>query len=65
MMSNKTNKKEITMKTNMNKSFCFGDAKDYAGDKPKQIKRKTNRLTRKSIRELIKKKKKRGLVWEC
>lgn len=33
--------------------------------KPKRVKRKTNRLTSKEIRELIKKKKRRGITWEC
>jgi hypothetical protein len=33
--------------------------------KLKRVKRKTNRLTRKEIKELIKKKKRRGITWEC
>lgn len=42
-------------------TMCDGKSES----KPKRVKRKTNRLTRKEIKELIKKKKRRGIVWEC
>ncbi len=54
------------------KSHCVDDkdniitiSESMPNNKPKRIKRRTNRLTRKEIKELIKKKKQRGIIWEC
>ena len=46
------------------KDYAITMPEDKPNNIPKQIRRRTGRLTRKRLRELIKKKKKRGIVWE-